>query len=313
MKTHKVPALAHQQLAAGAVGIACQKLGEAEVMARAGITEILVTFPLVGEAKTRRAARLAASVALSVTCDSEVAARSLAAAAQAEGVEIGVLIDCDTGLGRTGVQAPEEAVALADAVAALSGLRLVGLATHPFDPETDRRLVAAVDAVRGRGHAATLVSGGGTPQAFRAHESPVLTEVRVGNYVFGDRRGLLAGTHRLEDCALRVRAMVVSRPTSTRAVLDAGSKTLTSDPVASAAVGGFGLVVEYPEAVVAWLSEEHAVVDLSASADRPVLGEVVTVVPNHACGVVNLHDSLAFHRDGAEVELVEVLARGKVS
>jgi D-serine deaminase-like pyridoxal phosphate-dependent protein len=139
-----------------------------------------------------------------------------------------------------------------------------------------------------------------------------VTEVRAGTYVYGDRSCIANGSVPLEDCALRVRATVVSRPTAERGILDAGSKTLTNDPAEEARGGGHGLIVEYPDARLYALSEEHGHVDLSACADRPEVGEVVTVIPNHACGCTNLHDEVAVHRGGRLVGFWPVAARGKL-
>jgi D-serine deaminase-like pyridoxal phosphate-dependent protein len=134
----------------------------------------------------------------------------------------------------------------------------------------------------------------------------------VGTYVYGDRRCAVLGVVPLEDCALRIVATVVSRPTPERAILDAGSKTLTSDPLPGMADGAYGLVVEYPDAVLYGLSEEHGHLDLSACERRPAIGDVVTIVPNHACGTVNMHDEIALHRGGGEIEIVRVEGRGLV-
>ena len=120
------------------------------------------------------------------------------------------------------------------------------------------------------------------------------------------------GAVALEDCALRIRTTVVSRPTGDRGVLDAGSKTLTSDPAEEAAHGGHGLLVEYPDARVYALSEEHGHVDFSGCARRPDVGEVVTVIPNHACGVTNLHDEVTVHRNGRVLGTWAVAARGRI-
>jgi D-serine deaminase-like pyridoxal phosphate-dependent protein len=116
----------------------------------------------------------------------------------------------------------------------------------------------------------------------------------------------------LEDCALRVRMTVVSRPTADRAILDGGSKTLTNDPVAWTGASGHGLIVEYPDAAIHALSEEHGHVDLSACGERPDVGEVVTVIPNHACGCTNMHDEVVVHRGGRVVGVWPVAARGKL-
>jgi D-serine deaminase-like pyridoxal phosphate-dependent protein len=210
------------------------------------------------------------------------------------------------------VQSPAEAAGLAEVVDRLPGLRFAGLMTHPAKPESGPMLAEARAEIERRGLTVGTISGGGTPEAHRVHESGVFTELRVGTYVYADRRCLALGITPLEDCALRVVATVVSRPTRDHAVLDAGSKTLTSDTLAGLEPGTFGLVVEYPDAVIRRLSEEHADVDLSACGRVPEIGEVVTIVPNHACGAVNMHDHIALHRGGCDVEIVAVEGRGLV-
>jgi D-serine deaminase-like pyridoxal phosphate-dependent protein len=312
IKTHKLPALAHVQVGAGAVGITCQKLGEAEVMAAAGLDDILLTFPLVGRPKAERAARLAGEVRLAVAADGERVARGLSEAAASEGTEIRFLVECDTGFRRTGVQSPEAAADLAELVAGLPGLRFGGLMTYPTVPESGPWLRAAREEVERRGLAVECVSGGGTETALRTHEIGEVTEIRAGTYVYGDRACIANGSVRLEDCALRIRATVVSRPTAERAILDSGSKTLTNDPAEGAPGGSHGLIVEYPEARIYQLSEEHGHVDLSESTVRPEVGEVVTIVPNHACGCTNMHDEVVAHRGGTVVAIWPVAARGRI-
>lgn len=311
VKTHKLPELAHLQMRAGAVGITCQKLGEAEVMAAAGLDDILLSFPLVGEAKLERLAALAREVTISVVGDSEAVARGLAAALAGTGREIAFLVECDTGFGRTGVQSPGAAADLAELVDGLPGLRFGGLLTYPTLPATGPWLRSAIAEVRARGLEVETVSGGGTPGLFSSHETSELTEVRAGTYVYGDRSCIANGTVPLEDCALRVRTTVVSRPTHDRAILDAGSKTLTSDP-AEGDPDGRGLVVEYPDARIYALSEEHGWVDLSACGRRPEIGEIVTIVPNHACACANLHDEVVVLRGGRVAGVWPVAARGRV-
>jgi D-serine deaminase-like pyridoxal phosphate-dependent protein len=312
IKTHKLPAIAHMQVRAGAVGITCQKLGEAEVMEAAGLRDILLTFPLVGTVKAERLAALAGEAVVSVVGDSDVVARGLSPAVAAAGVEVGFLVEVDTGFGRTGVQTPGEAADLAELADSLPGLRFEGLMTYPTLPGTGPILRAAIDEIRSRGLEVAKVSAGGTPTFFANHEVPEVTEVRAGTYVYGDRSCIANGSVPLEDCALRIRATVVSRPTAERGILDSGSKTLTNDPAEEASGGGHGLIVEYPEARVYALSEEHGHVDFSACAARPEVGEVVTVVPNHACGCTNLHDQVAVHRSGRMVGFWPVAARGKL-
>ena len=312
VKTHKLPQLALVQVEAGAVGIACQKLGEAEVMAAAGLSDILITFPLVGAAKAERLARLAREVKVGVAADSAVVARSLSEALARHGATADFLVECDTGFERTGVQTPGEAAELAVLADSLPGLRFAGLMTFPTTEESGPRLRSAREEVERAGPRVERVSGGGTPTAFRTHEIGEVTEVRVGTYVYGDRACLANGTVALGDCALRLRATVVSRPTRDRAILDAGSKALSSDPVAGAPDGTFGLIVEHPEARIYGLSEEHGHVDVSACSELLEIGDTVTIVPNHACGTTNMHDEVVAHRGGEVIAAWPVAARGRL-
>lgn len=312
VKTHKLPLLAHEQVRAGAVGITCQKLEEAFVMARAGLGDILVAYPLVGPVKTGRLAQLARLATVTVAADSAEVARGLSSALADHGQQISFLVECDTGLGRTGVQDAGGALELARLVDSLPGLRLGGLMTYPTSAASGPFFEAAVAALRDAGLEAPVVSGGGTETAFSTHETPVITELRPGTYVYGDRACVANGTHRLEDCALRIRTTVVSRPAPGRAILDAGSKVLTSDPVEAAGETGYGHILERPNAVVAELFEEHARVDLAASDEPLELGDIVTIVPNHACGTTNMQGDVLLHRSGVLIGLAPVAARGMV-
>jgi D-serine deaminase-like pyridoxal phosphate-dependent protein len=309
VKTHKLPQLALAQLEAGAVGIACQKVGEAEVMAAAGIGDILLTFPILGGRKADRLAALAGTARIAVVADSPQVADDVSRAATAAGVEIGLLVDCDTGFGRTGVQTPQAAGALASYAAGLPGLRVRGLATYPSVPESGPWLEEARDGLQGRGIDAGWISGGGTPGARATHEVPVVTELRAGTYVYGDRACVADGSVALEDCALHILATVVSTPTVDRAVVDAGSKALSSDHAAGTT--GFGYLLEHPEAEIVKLSEEHGWVDVSRCDPRPELGDVVTILPNHCCVAVNLFDEVIVHRAGTVEEVWPVAARGR--
>lgn len=304
VKTHKLPALAARQLEAGAVGICCQKLGEAEVFVEAGAADVFVTFPIVGARKLARLAALAEAARVLVAVDSAEALEGLAAS----GAGVDVVVDCDTGFGRTGVQSPAEAASLARAAEA-AGLRFEGFMTYPAPPGCDVWLREARERAGGG-----TISVGGTPSAFATHELEGVTELRPGTYVYGDRACIANGSVPLEDCALRVVATVVSRPTPDRAILDAGSKALTSDLARGpdGALGGHGLIVEYPNARIAALSEEHGHVDLSACELRPRIGETVSVIPNHACVVSNLVDEVVLHRSGALEGTLPVAARGRI-
>ena len=310
IKTHKLPELARLQLDAGACGITCQKLGEAEVMADAGIDNILISFPLVGEAKAERLAALARRITVSAVGDSAAVASGLSTVLARHGLEVDFLVECDTGNERTGVQTPEAAAELAALVARLDGLRFAGLMTYPTLPESGPWLREARELIEQEGLTVERVSGGGTPTAYSTHLVGEVTELRPGTYIYGDRACIANGSVPLEDCALRVIATVVSRPTTERAILDAGSKTLTSDVALGAT--GHGLLVEHPEAEVYKLNEEHGIVDVSRCAHPPQVGDRVTIVPNHACTAANLHDEVVLHRGGEIVETLRTAARGLV-
>ena len=311
IKTHKIPELARRQLELGAVGITCQKLGEAEVMADAGIDDILITFNLMGRSKLQRLVALARRTRLSVTLDNAVVAGEIDAAMREAGLRLPVLIECDTGAARCGVRSPEEAVELARLVVGLGGLELAGLMTYPARgrvPVTAAWLAEAVAGLRAAGLEAKQVSTGGSPDLYRAHEVAVATEHRPGTYIYHDRDQARASLG-LEACAMVVLATVVSRPTEGRAILDAGSKTLSSD---LNGLEGYGFVREYPQLVLAGFSEEHGHVDCSASNARPRIGERVTVVPNHACAVTNLHEVIYGVRGNRVERAFRVAARGRV-
>ncbi|HEX4009423.1 MAG TPA: alanine racemase [Solirubrobacteraceae bacterium] len=312
IKTHKLPAVAYAQIRAGAVGITCQKLSEAATMVSAGIEDVLITYPLVGEAKLERLRGLARAARLSVGADSAIVAQGISAAMAGEEGEIDFLVECDTGLGRTGVQTPRDAAELALLVDQLPGLRFAGLMTYPSGQDTPAFFQSARAAIEAVGLRVSRFSGGGTEHAYSTHESPIYTELRAGTYVYGDRACVANGTVAEGDCALRVHATVVSRPTPQRAILDAGSKSLTTDPVEAPGVTGYGLLVGRPEAEIDELYEEHARVLLSAQAPPLAVGDTVTIVPNHACGTTNMQNEVLAHRSGRPIGWWPIPSRGAV-
>ncbi len=309
IKTHKIPEIAHMQIAAGAVGITCQKLDEAEAMVGAGIREIFLPYNILGERKLERLMLLSRRTNLSVTADSEVVVRGLSAAASREGTTLPVLVEFDSGTHRCGVVTPQQAADLARTIARAPGLRFGGLMTYPSTELTDPFVRETRALLAADGLALEVVSGGGTPRMWEAHTHAEVTEHRAGTYVYGDRFMLAAGAVRPEQCALSVITTVVSRPTSDRAILDGGSKTFSSDTLG---LEGFGLILEYPRARLSTLSEEHGTVDLSDSPERPEIGERVTVIPNHCCVVSNLFHQVIGVRNGVVEVTWPVAARGGV-
>ncbi len=295
------------QIDAGAVGITCQKIGEAEVMVQAGIKDIFIPYNILGERKLERLMHLARRATLSVTADSETTVRGLAQAARGSQMILPVLVEFDSGMGRCGVQTPEEAAALARTIDGAEGLRFGGLMTYPTSAAVSTFANATAALLAPDSIKIERVSGGGTPQMWHAHEYPDVTEHRAGMYIFGDRYTVSSGALTLDDCSFRVLTTVVSRPTSERGILDGGSKTFSSDILG---MDGFGLIVEYPEARFYALSEEHGFVDFSACERKPVVGERVSVIVNHCCPVANLFNELIGIRNGY-VEIVwPVAARG---
>jgi D-serine deaminase-like pyridoxal phosphate-dependent protein len=315
IKTHKSPELAKLQRAAGAKGITCQKLGEAEVFADAGFDDILISYNVFGEEKEARMAALMrrTPVKLTVAADNPVTIAGLDRAGRMAERPVGVVIECDTGRQRAGVETPDEAVRLAVEAAALPGLVFHGLMFYPPEdgwPATQRFLDKTLEGLKSHGLAPEIISTGGSPNIPHAGALEGQTEHRPGTYIFNDCMQVKAGVATLADCALTIHATVVSRAGPARGILDAGSKTLTTD---SGGLDGHGHILEHPEARIAKFAEEHGFLDLSACNDRPEVGDVVRVVPNHVCVVVNMMDRLVAVRGGEIVGEIAVAARGRLT
>lgn len=309
IKTHKLPILAHKQIAAGASGIAVQKIGEAEVMAAAGIDDILICYNILGRPKLERLTRLARQATISVIADSDVTIAGLADAAGTEGATIGVLIEMDTGGGRVGVQTPDDAVRLAEQVGRAKGLQFRGLMTFPTTEKTQALFEETMAKLERSSLSTELRSGGGSGRRFQVHEAPVINEHRAGTYVYGDTTMVDGGACTLDECAMRVLVTVVSRPTPDRAIIDGGSKTFTNDHPSQS---GYGYFPDLPDAVLYAQSEEHGHVNVAACARKPEVGEKLWVIPRHACGATNLHDEVVATRQGRIEAVWPILARGKL-
>lgn len=319
-KTHKSIEVARRQLAAGAVGLTIGTIGEAEVFADAGVEDLFIAYPLFTRGpKAERLRSLAGRCRLSVGVDSIEGATSLAAVGAEAGLR--VLIEVDTGGRRTGVL-PDDAGALAHRAADL-GLDVVGVFTHaghsyggpdrrgPAGEDELAGLAAAVRSLRSRGIEPRVVSAGSTPTAMLSARPPV-TEERPGTYVFGDRQQLgLAGDLRDQagSIALVVAATVVSHGARGGFVVDAGAKVLAKDTAAY--LPGHGEVVGYPDAVLTRVNDHHGVAEVPKGSKRPAVGDVVFIVPNHVCPVVNLVDELVVVQRGAVVDRWRVDARGR--
>ena len=311
IKTHKLPYFAKKQVEAGAVGITCQKLGEAEVMADAGLADIFLPYNIIGPAKLARLAALHERIRISVTVDNEVSLAGLVSTFTDRAHPLTILVECDTGMRRCGVQDAGEALTLAQKIAAAPGLHFGGLMTYPAAGEysaAEAWLGEAAALLARSGLPCETISSGGTPDMWHSGSASVVTEYRPGTYIYLDRYQVAQGVGTEDDCALTVLATVVSCPTSDRAILDSGSKALTSDTLG---MTGFGALIGHPGAVVSGLSEEHGTVALNGA--ELAVGERVRILPNHACVVSNLFDVVHLVSGEEVIDILPVAARGRVS
>jgi D-serine deaminase-like pyridoxal phosphate-dependent protein len=222
------------------------------------------------------------------------------------------------------VQTPAESLVLAQAIDRAPNVRLDGIMIYPGHvwelPQQQAQPMKAVSALlqevldlwRRHGLSAAIVSGGSTPTAYQSHLIPELTEIRPGTYVFNDMNTVRGGFCTLDDCAAHIIATVISDAVPGQVVIDAGSKTLTKDTNVTMADSGFGHVVEFPQARINKLSEEHAQIDVTRCGARPAVGTRVSVVPNHICPCVNLQDTVWWHEPNEPPRLLQVDARGKL-
>lgn len=330
IKTHKTPEIARMQRDAGAVGVTCAKLGEAESLADAGLTDIFICYPLVTERKARRLAALARrpGVAVSTIVDSTEGVAALSHVFADEGTRLDVLVKVDTGLHRVGVAPHLPTVALARRVADAPGLRFAGICTHEGQtyayPDADARaavghaaaklLVGTARDLTAAGLPPERVSTGSTPGGGAAARVPGVTEMRPGNYVFYDAMQVGLGVAPPERCALTVLVTVVSHAERERAVMDAGSKTLSSDKGVHGmtASGGYGIVLGKTGVEIVGLSEEHGWLTLDPAGSDVRIGETLRVIPMHACPVANLARELVIVADGAVVGRWHATAAGQV-
>ena len=320
-KTHKTLHIARLQIERGAAGITVAKLGEAEVMAAAGLDDIFIANEIVGPKKIERLVELARKITVAVGVDSTEVAAPLSMAFAQQGMRIPVLLEIDIGYHRCGVT-PEDAPDLVRHLNTLPGLHLVGLFTYPGQVYAARNLaeregLAAHEARTLSNLAKALepiaevsgrLSGGSTPTACCYQPECGLTEIRPGTYVFNDRMQLNRGTARPQDCALTVLATVISTPAPDRAVLDAGSKSVSSDLAPESP--GYGALKEDLDAVVVKVNEEHGFLDLSKTSLTLHVGDKVELIPNHCCVTCNLFDEMVAVRGGEVVQTWPIEARG---
>jgi D-serine deaminase-like pyridoxal phosphate-dependent protein len=323
-KTHKSPRLAGLQRDAGASGITCAKVSEAEVMVEAGFEDILIAFPLYGNEKLRRLADLRRRARIQVSLDSYEVAEGLSELGLASASPIEVYVEVDTGLHRMGRAPGAPTAELVMKLASLKGITLVGLLSHAghvydaVDAEQAEQVIAReIDDLvmtrnlcRDQGVELPELSVGATPSVRREMNFDEVTEVRPGTYVFNDATMISLGVATEVTCAAHILATVVSRPTAERFVIDAGSKCLTSDGIGRpdwVRVAGRG------DLSMNFINEEHGVgtIDLERGGTLAI-GDTLRLIPSHICPVVNLFD-YAYGVRGAEVvEMLAIAGRGRV-
>lgn len=312
IKTHKIPMLAKMQIEEGAIGITCQKISEAEaIISEGGINDVLITYNIFGKKKLRRLLALSRKVNLSVVVDNIQCIEGLSSVFRNAESTLRVLIECDTGAMRCGVVTPHEALDLAKVITRLPGIIFDGLMTYPPVSATykvNNFLTKTKQLLESNNISVPKVSVGGSPDMWNAHKLSIATEYRIGTYIYNDRSLLERGICTEEDCALTVLATVVSTPAKNRAVIDAGSKALTSDLVN---LIGHGYIVGYPNLNISTLSEEHGCITSEGPTELQV-GQKLRIIPNHACVVSNMFDHVILkHKEKSYFKQL-VKARGKV-
>lgn len=320
-KTHKIPALARRQMDLGAVGITVAKVGEAEVMTAAGPDDILVAYPIIGRQKLDRLMKVADGRNITISLDSDAAARQLSEAATRN---VGVLAEVDAGLGRVGVQPGAPLLDLVRAIARLPRLSFEGIAFYPGHiKKMDATARAALTELgvmlsgikrdlEAAGFPVKIVSGGSTPTMYHSHEVAALNEIRPGTYIFNDVNTVACGACELKDCAASMLATVVSTAVKNQIIIDGGSKTFSSDRPVTGSEPSFGYLMEAPLAVFSKMNEEHGFVDVRAVDRTFSIGDRVRVIPNHICVAMNLHEQVYGIRNEKVESVWRVEARGKL-
>jgi len=323
-KTHKIPELARRQLSSGAAGLTVAKVGEAEVMIEAEPRELLVAYPIIGRRKLERLMAVGRRTKLLVALDHLLPARQLSDAAREARLTIGVLAELDVGLGRVGVTPGPELASLVAGIVRLPRLTFEGLAFYPGhirgvdEPalqaldEVGERVRQALAVLRRAGFEAPIVSGGSTPTLFHSHRIRELTEIRPGTYIFNDRNTLATGACALADCAVSILVTVVSTARPGQIIIDAGSKTFSSDRHLAPREASFGHVVEAPGAVFVKMNEEHGYIDVRRAGRDFSVGDRLCIIPNHICTAMNLHEAVYGVRGEVVEQIWKVAARGKL-
>ncbi|MBS3943666.1 MAG: alanine racemase [Dethiobacter sp.] len=328
IKTHKISELAKMQLDAGAVGITCAKLSEAEVMADAGINDIFIAYPLIDKEKIEQAIKLGKKIRLILGVDSFEGADMISRVARSQDVAAEVRIEIDTGLKRTGISG-NDAMELTKYISNLPGLNLTGIYTYrglmlDAKPTDDREaagrqegelLVYFAEKLKKEGIEIEEISVGSTPTAEFAAKVGGVTEIRPGTYIFNDMMQVNIKSASIDDCAAMVLVNVISTPSDNIAVIDGGSKTFSTDAkteVFPYFLKGYGKIVGYEDLILDCMWEEHGVISSSNGKTNLKIGQKLMVIPNHICTTVNLHDYVYFTGLDSSSRKVRIEARGKL-
>jgi D-serine deaminase-like pyridoxal phosphate-dependent protein len=322
-KTHKIPALGRRQIELGAAGLSVAKTTEGEVMLASGTPDLLIAYPVLGEAKLARLVGLARQTQVTVALDDLGVAEAVGVAAAGAGVEIGILVEADLGLHRMGLAPGPELLRVIQAVRAIAGLRWRGVAFYPghikdhaveSQPALHRlrtQVPEMVDFLARAGAQPEIVSGGSTPLLWDSHTIQGVNEIRPGTYIFNDRNTLLSGACARADCAATMICTVVSVQ-GERMMIDGGSKTFSSDRSTANEDALYGEIEGDAQARFHKMNEEHGYIDLSQAEKTYRPGDRVRVLMNHVCTAVNLHEKMWAVRGDEVLESWTVAGRGKL-
>lgn len=319
-KTHKSPDIAKLQLDAGASGVTVAKLGEAEILSDYGVNDILIAFPIIGKNKLNRFSKLLNKANLTVSLDDYQIAKGLNEVGESHDKKINVYIDVDTGLERMG-RPPEESISHILKISELPFINIKGVMSHtghaylPDDIEETKdiairdakQLYFTKELLEEKGVHISEISIGASATIRFLKDLPYVTEARPGMYVFNDRMVMGAGGATEADCAATIFATVIAKPSNDRLLIDAGSKTLAKDTYKG---GGHGIIKGHDNLTISNLSEEHGIVSIEGRTNL-VVGDVVEIIPNHICPVINLADHVYGVRNGVGERIIPIKARGK--
>lgn len=326
IKTHRMPYFAKLQVEAGAAGIACAKIGEAEVMAENGIDDIFIANEVVGECKYERIRELNRKIKIRVGVDNNYQIDQIEKVFEGESKPLEVLIEYEVGENRSGVITDEQLIALIDYIKAKKNVSLKGIFSHEGHTykaadKADclekaeiayKKTIRAADIIREQGVEIDTVSVGATPSVMNGAFTKGITELRLGTYIFFDL-GQAAAINDFSKCAATVLGSIISKPTRERVVLDTGAKALVSQNRDSGicATGGFGYVKGSDNVRIDGLFDEHGLIYNEAFSKSVNVGDKLEVIPSHICPTVNLYNEAVLISHDKIIEIIPIECRGK--